>query len=237
MKDSDKFIKSFKELESLLKSILSLEEYISFNRMVEDASKKNSTIRNYQVDLKEFAELRNAIVHQRTDDNRAIAEPHPQTVSQIEIIVEKVKNPPKVIPEFQSKIETVSAEAQISDALDRFYKGNYSQLPVFENGKFIDLLTTDAVARWIADNRDKVDDVYWLENTSVRKVLSYKEFEENYRFISRNTTLIEALKIFEEVEYKVRPVDALLITNDGNKEQKLLGIITHYDVSKIVSLI
>lgn len=235
MENSDKFIQSFKSIEQLLKKILNIEEYISFNKMVEDASRKNSTIQNYKIDLKEFAELRNAIVHQRTDDNRAIAEPHPQTVSQIIAIVEKIENPLKVIPEFHSKIETVEAGAKISDALDRFYKGDYSQLPVIENGKFIDLLTTDTVTRWIAASKD--GEGYLLLNVAVREVLPYKEFEENYRFISRNTTLVEALKIIEEVEYKDRPLDALLITDGGKKEQKLLGVITHYDISRMVSLL
>lgn len=235
MQKSQKFISLFKKLERLAAKESSLSRDTAFSNMLAKLSKGNNIFSFYKDDLQQFAKLRNAIVHDSVSDDRAIAEPHDEVILKLEKIVGKIENPPKVYPEFRANIETVDVGAQISDALDRFYKGNYSQLPVVEHEKFINLLTTDAVARWIAANKDEGG--YLLEDVAVREVLPYKEFQENYRFLSRSSTLIEALKIFKEVDYKERPLDAILITNDGKREQKLMGIITHYDVSRMVSLI
>lgn len=235
MQNSQKFISLFKKLEKLAADKSQLPREANFSKMLAKITGGNNVFSYYKEDIKQYAKLRNAIVHESVSDDKAIAEPHDEVVLNLKEIVEKIENPPKVIPEFQGIIKTVEVGAQISDALDLMYKGNFSQLPVLDNGKFYDLLTTDSIARWIAAN--KQEGGYLLDNVAVREVLPYKEFEQNYRLISRNTTLIEALKIFEEVEYKEQPFDALLISNDGKKEQKLLGIITHYDVSKIVTLI
>jgi predicted transcriptional regulator len=235
MNNSHKFISLFKKLEKLAADQSQLPRETNFSKMLAKITGGNNVFSYYKEDLQQFAKLRNAIVHESVSDDKAIAEPHDEVVSKLELIVEKIENPPKVIPQFQVDIETIDLGAQISDALDIMYEDNFSQLPVLENDKFHDLLTTDTVARWISANKD--EDGYLLENVAVREVLPYKEFQENYRFISRSTTLIEVLRIFREVDYKVQPLDALLITNDGKKEQKLLGIITHYDVSNIVSMI
>ena len=235
MQKSQKFISLFKKLERLVSDKSSLPKETSISKKLSELTGENNVFGFYKKDIQRLTELRNVIIHGSVEDGRAIAEPHDEIISKLEEIVEKIENPPRVYPEFHSKIETIETEIQISVALDKMYEGDYSQLPVLENENFVDLLTSDTIVRWIAANKEEGG--YLLENVTIREVLTYKEFDENYKFISRNTTLIEALKVFEEVEYKKQPLDALLITNDGKKEQKLLGIITHYDVSRMVSLI
>ncbi|PWN06473.1 CBS domain-containing protein [Rhodohalobacter mucosus] len=235
MKNSDRFISLFKKLEKLVAEQSQLPRDESFSKMLAEITRGNTVFRHYKEYIQQYAKLRNAIVHESVSDDKAIAEPHDEVLSRLEEIVKKIENPAKVIPKFQVKIESVKPGTMISDALDRFYKGNYSQLPVIEDGKFFDLLTTDAVARWIAAHKEKGG--YLLENVAIREVLPYKEVQDNFSFISRRTTLLDVLEIFRKIDYKEQPLDALLITNDGKKEQKLMGIITHYDVSKIYSLI
>lgn len=232
MSNSQKFISLFKKLEEIAAKESGLPRETAFSRMLAEITSRNNIFRYYKDELQQLAKLRNAIVHDSVSDDKAIAEPHDEVILKLEEIVKKIENPPKVIPEFQSQIETVDAGMLISVALDRLYKGNYSQLPVLKNGNFLDLLTTDTIARWVAANKD--EGMYLLEDSTVKEVLSYKEYVKNFKFISRKTTLIEVLDIFKEVEYREYPIDALLITHGGKKEQKLMGIITHHDLPKIV---
>lgn len=235
MQNSQKFISLFQRLEKLATDQSRLPKKADLSNKLSELSKGNNVFRYYKKDLTQLRELRNAIIHGSVKDGSAIAEPHDEIVSKLEEIVKKIESPIKVLPEFQVEIEVVNSLDQISDALDSFYRGDYSQLPVIENGKFIDLLTTDTVTRWIAANKDEGG--YLLENVAVHEILPYKEFPDNYKFVSRNTTLIEVLKIFENFKYKQQLIDAILITQDGKKDQKLLGIITHYDIPDILDKI
>lgn len=231
MRNSQRFISLFKKLEMLAAKESNSSRETAFSKMLATLTKKNNIFSFYKEELQQYAKLRNAIVHESVSDDQAIAEPHDEVVRKFEEIVSKIENPPKVIPIFQVKIETVTLNEPIYNALDRMYKGNYSQLPVLNNGKFFDLLTTDCIARWVAAIQDKekliIEDT---KKSTVTAILEHKEFEINYRFISRNTTIVKAIQIFQEVETKQNFIDALLITQDGKKEQKLIGIITHYDL-------
>src|SRR5699024_11877381 len=61
-------------------------------------------LKRYRDDLLEFAELRNAIVHNRIDTDYAIAEPHLSVVESIEAIEQEITEPKKVYPLFSRKV-------------------------------------------------------------------------------------------------------------------------------------
>ena len=54
--------------------------------MVKESSKKNAVVKRYENDLREFADLRNAIVHNLTNPAFTIYEPPDSTVEKIKMI-------------------------------------------------------------------------------------------------------------------------------------------------------
>ena len=72
--------------------------------MVKESSKKNAVVKRYENDLREFADLRNAIVHNSTNPAFTIAEPHDSTVEKIKMIEEEIIHPRKVFPTFQKEV-------------------------------------------------------------------------------------------------------------------------------------
>ena len=66
MKNSKEFIKIFNALEHYLNKLVNKPCYLRFSELLEEASKINPAVREYANDLREFAELRNAIVHAPT---------------------------------------------------------------------------------------------------------------------------------------------------------------------------
>jgi len=141
MSNSDRFLQAFTTIEQYLRKKSGLGRDSSFPELVKAVSKSNPVIRNREDDLRQFAELRNAMVHIR--------------------------------------------------------RGN---------------------------------DVFSLAETPISQVLEYVEDEDNYRFVSRNKSLLEVLQLFEDYAGSGRRLEAVLITDSGKPNEKLLGIVTIYDL-------
>jgi hypothetical protein len=100
MKNSENFLHTFNKIEHWLRKATNAKKSDSFYLLVERAKKRSPAVKQYEIDLKEFADLRNAIVHERTNGH-LIAEPHEETVNQLEKIATRLTAPPLVFPMFK----------------------------------------------------------------------------------------------------------------------------------------
>ncbi|WP_029050323.1 CBS domain-containing protein [Cupriavidus sp. amp6] len=230
MSNSQRFLKTFSDIERWLRQQLHADRGVTFYQLVERFAEKNSSVRRYKEDLKEFADLRNAIVHERSDEH-VIAEPNDRAVRDFERIMELLLKPPVIYPQFQKVVKSREQRDPISSAIKDMREGSFSQLPITSNGQFIALLTTETVVRWLAS--EVSEDLISLQSTEVEEVLRHVEDDNHYCFISKRATLDDALSKFAEVNDRGKNLDAILITEDGKIEQKLLGILTVYDLPEV----
>jgi len=231
MTNSAKFLDAFADIEKHLRKIAGADRQTAFYQLVEAAGMRSSNVRRYKDDLKEYADLRNAIVHERSD-GRAIAEPHERVVTELQRLTAVITNPPQVLPMFQKKVHTVDADDRLSEALDFFFPKNFSQVPVMSGGKLIGLLTTNTVSRWLAAavSRELVD----LTEHSVRDALKHTEHDGNWRVVSRTTVLADVVDAFDVTEDAGKRLDAILVTHSGTTSEVLIGIITIHDMPKVL---
>jgi len=103
-RNSDKFIVSYNRIDQLMKDLLGTNEHMAFFRLIDFAKKKNAIIRRYEADLREFGDLRNAIIHHRTSLEYAIAEPHDDVVKKMEEIEGALAKPITVAQMFQTNV-------------------------------------------------------------------------------------------------------------------------------------
>jgi predicted transcriptional regulator len=229
--NSERFLKAFSEIEKHLKRKCGIDQYIAFYQLVTEASKKMPEARKYQDDLKEYGDLRNAIVHERAG-GYVIAEPNDFAVDAIEKIKTIISKPPRVIPLFQREVMCFDINDSIGHAVRDMAEKLFSQIPISSNGKFKALLSTNTVSRWLGFNFK--DDVFSLTETKIGEVLKFAEDYETYRFINRTTSLFDVLEYFDSAERQGNLLDALLITDDGNKNKKIIGIITITDFPSLL---
>lgn len=230
MLNSDRFLKTFSEIEKHLRKIAKKNKEAGFSELVRVAAESDPVVRRFQDDLKEYADLRNAIVHERSDGH-TIAEPNELAVQSIESICTKIINPATLYPLFQTKVLSLSINEPISKAVELMYEKSYSQIPVYENEKFISLLTSNTVTRWLGACVS--EDIFSLKETPIKKVLNFSEYADNHCFMKREATLIEALEKFQSSDRNGKRLEAILITSKGLPNEKLLGIITIWDLPKI----
>ena len=188
-------------------------------------------VRSYREELSDFGDLRNAIVHTRRQEETVIAEPNDWAVGRIEEIVKVVDDPPKVLPEFSREVFQSSSTEGLAKAVRQMRDSSYSQIPVYNDGVCEGLLTANTIVRWLGASVD--DDLFSLIETQIGEVLQHQEDAKGYRFIPRSTTLFDVLELFQAECEKERPPVALLITENGRHTERLLGIITAWDLPRV----
>ncbi len=230
--NSERFLTAFGSIEYYLRALTGEPKRTRFYTMVDKAAEINAAVRRYADDLKEFADLRNAIIHERTDEH-VIAEPNDLAVRQIEHIQRLLENPPRVIPVFQKPVLSMQAIDPIAAAAYAMLAHNYSQLPIYDGQEFSGLLTTESIARWLG--RCAPQGLINLEAVTIAEVLAChcEQAGQNYRFVNREETVFAALEAFQTCEQCGRRLDAILITEHGSEAESLLGIITIWDVPRI----
>lgn len=227
IRNSDRFLTAFSRIEQSMKDIIEAKEHMSFFKLVDKAKRKHPLIRRYEDDLREYADLRNAIVHHRTSTEFVIAEPHDEVVELIEKIDNTLSTPITVGEMFKRNVQVFQVTDTLSQALKIIRDRHFTQLPVYDGDKFQGLLTSIGVTRWLASTVEK--ELISRDMTTLGDMLQHEDTKDNYGFIPKGTSIYDAEEIFKEALAKGIRLEALLITD----LLLLVGIITPLDLMKI----
>ncbi|MHA6251578.1 CBS domain-containing protein [Oceanobacillus sp. CAU 1775] len=226
-RNSEKFLTAFNRIEKELRAIINNGRSIGFSKMVRMLKNHDAIIGRYSDDLLEFAELRNAIVHNKTAVTHAIAEPHDSVVEQIELIERELLEPRKVSPQFIKKVISFQKNEPVTHLLATIHEKKITKFPIYDNGKFIGLISQHALTFWLAGNMFESEN--YPINAKIEEILRF-ETNGNYLFIPEDTTVLEAVEIFKKQVGKGHRLEALLITPTGKRNEKLVGIVTNIDI-------
>ncbi|SHG18866.1 CBS domain-containing protein [Ornithinibacillus halophilus] len=223
-RNSERFLTAFNRIEKALRQEMRNSKGIGFSKAVKIMSKHNLNLNRYAEDLLEYAELRNAIVHNRIDTDFAIAEPHNSIVEQIEKIEKSITQPQQVVPVFERKVISFQEDDSLEKVLDTIEQRGFSKFPIYHDNEFRGLISESGITKWLASSKFKSG-----IDTKIKDILPFQK-DGNYQFINNDTPVIEAVEIFKAQIEKGNRVDALLITKYGSSKEPLLGIITSWDI-------
>jgi len=174
--------------------------------------------------------LRNAIVHNASNDYQVIAEPNSFVVKQFVDIKNQIINPIRM-DTFFKKVFTSKLTDSISVSLQLIQKHLISQIPILDDkNRVVEVLNAGTIANWLAAKKNTS-----IDNVLVSDVLEYKEFKQNYEIIPATTTIFHAAEIFKNSHKKVpigRYYNALLISQNGKPNEEIKGIIVLSDIAE-----
>ncbi|GAA5417329.1 hypothetical protein Pryu01_02392 [Paraliobacillus ryukyuensis] len=231
MTNADRFVIAFNKIEKFFDKQIEDKKYIPFYRSVQRLSHTHPVVKRYKDDLLEYSELRNAIIHERTEADYAIAEPHNEVVFQIEKIADELTAPKLVIPTFKKQLKIVQGKDLLKDVLHIIKQTDYSQFPVYQKKQFIGLLTDKGITHWLAKNTN--DNNKGLFQTTILEMIKNDKRSRNYLFIHKYMTIYEAEEIFLTKLKEQKRLDALLITENGKQTETILGMVTTNDLIHI----
>ena len=227
--NSEIFIELFSEIEQKLKTICNDEFHSTFSDLLRKARGINAVVNQYASDLKEFSQLRNAIVHTRRE-NFVIAEPHNDVIKEIRHIHSLLHNPPRVSSVMIKNPYYTSSDGSIFDLLTTFSEKNIMRCPVIDKGSVTCLITAKTISRWLTSKKqNKVD----INGTKISELVPFTE-KTDYCIIGENIDIISLVGMFKNSIKRGTYIQAVLVTKNGQPNSPLVGIITPSDLPLII---
>lgn len=225
------FLNAYSQIEHEMQRLLGLKEHRRFFELVDKSARLSPVVERYHYDLREYSELRNAIVHDRAG-GEIIAVPTTEVVQKIMLIAALLLEPPKVTPLFLKKVLSFSCQIPVSRAVKEFSRCSYTQAPVInQEGKLVCLLTSNMIVRWMGIILQ--GHLPNFDETTVLDVINTVGLEKNYELVAVNRSLFDIPALFYQWQQAGQKLEAVLITQNAEADEKLLGIITNRDLPAV----
>ncbi|MGH2690052.1 MAG: hypothetical protein ACRDKW_14785 [Actinomycetota bacterium] len=121
--NGQRFLTAFAAIEDVLRHRAGAPAGERFLALVGSVAANDRAVGRFAVDLKEFADLPNAIVHDR-GGGYLIADPHDSTVSRIESILTLISRPPRLDSLFPGPVASASPAQQVGAAAQLMRSGD-----------------------------------------------------------------------------------------------------------------
>ena len=227
---TSRFVEAYKEIEKWMRKKLNVPPKMPFYELVDLMAEKHETVQRHSELLKMLGRLRNLVIHEYSR-NKPVTLPTIHSVEQITTLRDQLLSPPSLLSVSKHPVVCCRPADPVGQAAQKMHDGSYSQLPVYEEDKFLGLLTAETVARWLASSLASGDGIF-LE-MSVADVQQHREDPENFVFLSRTSTVLEGLAAFDDFLRRGKRLDAILLTHNGCKTEKLLGIVTIHNIPEL----
>lgn len=230
---AQEFLVIFNKIEHELQSLYGSTKYVGFKRMVEALSKQNDLISEYSIDLIEYLQLRNAIVHKTT--GKPIAEPHTEVITAIRELYKRLIHPPTAIELAAKPVFSCKTSDQLMDVIAQMKQHFYSMVPVYHDRHFVGVLSDHSLVLWMGSLQkgQNVD----LNTQTVGSLQEYFGNQDDkysgYRFIEPDTDVFTIRNFFLSFISEKKRLGAVFITKSGTEKGEILGVITAWDMSKI----
>lgn len=234
MDNYNRFLNKYNTINKHLISKYNLQEKTTFGEAVYVTRKHDPIVSYYFEDLKSFGELRNVLVHETIykQENVTLATPTDEVVKRIEHISNRLEHPQTVGELFNKDVISFKIHDPLTLLLKTIKEKRYSKFPVFDEQKFVGVITENGIANWLAEHVD--DNILSLNKITLLDIITVEENKDDYKIILDSTSVFSAEQLLVNHLYHNRGL-ALIISNKEkpSKPEDLLGIITAFDLPRL----
>ncbi len=223
--NAERFLSAYARVESSLFKLARESHYIPFSQLLNRCAKESAVVSRRQNDLREYHELRNAIVHTRGKENEIIAEPCLSVTEDIEHIAYLLEHDRNIMGFVTSPVRIVHPEDSIHYVYALMEKMHTSKLLVYDKQKYCGIVTLEEVAAWAMQEHPK--------DAPVKDIMTSKK-NERVLFLRSNVNVQVALRGFDKALNHGAVLLAVIITDHGNADEEPKGIITVADLPRII---
>ncbi|MFA6624794.1 MAG: CBS domain-containing protein [Bacilli bacterium] len=228
------FLTEFKELEKELVKIASIDdEFVSFSRALNQIyyNQLNPVVSsrdNYEF-LKTASDLRNILSHEND-----VCAPTPSFLTRFSNIKKAVISPLTCYELASKSIYIAHLDDLVKTAIKVMEKNRISHLPIVdEKGLVSGVFSRSVFFDYIYLHKDMdFDSSYKISDFSEVTGLD-SHLNEAFYFVSRYTDVNKAYSLIRKNKAHDKTVGLLLVTEHGQANEKLLGVITLTDLARV----
>ena len=224
----DQFLGAFADIENCMRLALGKKQRPRFMDLAREYVQTYNLPPSYLISLQTFAALRNAIDHNSHRGTYPIAEPIPEIVDEVRRIRDKIKAPPLVLdllPEME--VYSVDLQEEVSVALEYVRRFDFSQLPVYESARYVGVLTTNTIARWLAQQMAEAGE---HRNANISEVMQFREPSDCAVLTAVDLTAADAIYQLAHGGPEGGPVNALILTASRSPTDPPIRVVVAHDV-------
>ncbi len=237
MSNSDRFLNIYNELDQFMRVSLDEDSRTSHTQLIEKLAKKSNLFRFYKNDLKEFAELRNAIVHNTHFCNNrygdVIAEPHDIVVEMYDELLEKI-NSPKLAKDIyrhlsDENVLIATTKTKIMNIIKAMHDKDFTCVPIIMNNKLIGVFSENVLLSLIAKKG-----ICDFRKLIINDILEYIQIEnhqgEYFEFCKVKDNIFDLKELFQKQMLNKKRLELIFVTGNGQRNEEILGVISAWDL-------
>lgn len=185
----------------------------------------------YREELDFCREVRNLLSHEPKVDGAYAFYPSKEMLDMLKELVRMVEHPINVSDRMTptNQLILTNPKAPAIAVMDRMRRENISHAPILSDGRVEGIFSVGTVFQAMLDGAIRLD-----QQTTVGDFAAYLPLEQHmgqgFTFVGRNTTLTEACAIFDRAYSRNHKIKLLLVTESGRRSERLLGVISPYDL-------
>jgi len=234
------YLAYFNQIDKHFDKLLGLDNFLPYNEKIKRITQMNFPIswfvNLHKYELKFMWELRNHITHGIKLDGHNYAVPSNYALTKIQHIAEQIKNPPSCISLFEKNVYTANQNSLLVDILPVMTKYSYTHIPIYsEQRHFVGVLTEHNICERLSSH------IQTLQKTSIDTVcvadIQIETEPYTYAFVSWERNIYEIDELFSKRKSQHNRIGAIFITHHGDPKEKILGVITSWDIAIVDSYI
>jgi len=234
--NAEKFLSIYNALELHMKKSLHLKgDHQGHTTLIRKMEEKNGLFRRHSDALKAFANLRNVIVHNpHSKEIQPIAEPHDKIVEKYDKILNTVMNPPVALNTIAiraQKVYSTTLEANALEVMKEMNKHTYTHVPVLKDGKLVGVFSENTIFSFLVKEQILATD----DTISIQEFADLipvdKHESEYFEFVPRDTLVTDIEEMFQNGLKDQKRISVVFITETGKSSEKILGLVTAWDIA------
>ncbi|MYL36533.1 CBS domain-containing protein [Halobacillus litoralis] len=227
----EEFEITFNQIHQHLKELNGFPKNDNFVELLQHSKLKHSVVRVHFDQLKQYAKLRNAIVHERISGDYYIATPHEDVVHHLKSIKKTLEQPPEALTFATRPVLFFKTDTNLLHIMEAFGQHGISQFPIYDETRcFSGLLTNDGIVRFLAQRADNGD--ISLLHAEASDVLACEK-HANVQFLSTTASVFDLEERFETSLNENKKLKAVILTETGQPDELPMGIVTTWDLIKV----
>ncbi|MDD3647163.1 MAG: CBS domain-containing protein [Candidatus Dojkabacteria bacterium] len=234
-----KFRVLYNQLDELLSQRIQEPKRLSFVQKVTKFVSKFPEYQKIKNDLRLVHDFRNVIVHQETFAGE-IAVPTDEYLERVVALATLIKEPQTALDIASTRIFACSPSDKVIDVVKTMSENIYTFVPVFKDKanlqEFVGVFSESVLLTLIASTEKlSIDD-----SATIEDILEFvkKPITESWAFVplheaSYNVRNMFQTKTFSDAALENSRLGVVFVTKTGRREEKMLGLITAWDLSKI----
>ena len=164
-------------------------------------------------------------------------EPSVEMIQLLEEIIKVLENPRKISDVWISKNDmyTAGLSDKVLHIMGIMQEKNFTHVPILDEKNLVcGVFSENTLFEYIA-KKGRVDGIIGLDReTEMSEYRDYlpldKHINETFKFVKRDTTLFEIERMFRKEAKNHKRIGMIFATENGKDTEKILGIITAWDI-------